>query len=139
MKQQRSSVILVFNDQGDLALQLRGRDDDGYPLHWDFSAAGGIEADEDFQQAALREMKEEIGIEVDVEFVTEILYQDEKETDYLYVYTAKYNGEFDPDGVEVEKIEFFSLERIKQMINSGENFHPEFLFLWEKGLIKSRH
>lgn len=36
------------------------------------------ESDEDSEQAALRELKEEIGIEVEVEFMTEILYQDKK-------------------------------------------------------------
>lgn len=135
MKQQTSSVILVFNNRGKLALQLRGRNDDGYPLHWDFSAAGGIEFDEDPEQAAIREMKEEIGIEAEVEFVTEILYQDEKEADYLYIFKAQYNGKFKPDGIEVEKVEFFSLDEIEKMINSGEKFHPEFLFLWRKGLM----
>ena len=136
MKQQKSSVILVFNDRGELALQLRARNDEGYPLHWDMSAAGGIASDENPKQTAIRELKEEIGVETEVELVTEILYQDEKEADYLYIYKAKYNGEFVPDGVEVEKAEFFSLDKIEAMIASGEKFHPEFLFLWNKGLIK---
>ena len=33
---------------------------------------------------------------------------------------------------KVEKVEFFSLDKIQEMINDGEKFHPELLFLLEK-------
>lgn len=136
MKPDKSAVILVFNDEGKLALQLRSGTDSKYPHHWDFSAAGGIEEGEDPLKAANRELKEEIGIESKLEFLDEVLYQDAKGQDHLYIYKTIYNGEFKADGVEVEKVEWFSLNEIDQMLKSGDKFHPEFPFLWEKGLIK---
>lgn len=132
----KSAVILVFNSKGDLALQLRSATDSKYPHHWDFSAAGGIEEGEDPQDAAQRELKEEIGIDAELQSIGEILYQDEKGKDYLYLYRTTYDGSFESDGVEVEKVEFFSLRNIKSMLVNGEKFHPEFPFLWEKGIIK---
>lgn len=36
---------------------------------------------------------------------------------------------------EVEKVQFFALEDIQKMINSGDKFHPEFVLSWEKGII----
>lgn len=136
MNQVRSSVILVFNDKDQLALQLRAATDYKYPSHWDFSAAGGIEDGEDPKTAAHRELQEEIGIEAKLEFVTETLYEDDKGQDYFYLYKTTHNGPFTPDGFEVEKVEFFSLDQIQSMLDSGAKFHPEFPFVWKKGLIK---
>jgi len=137
MKSKNSSVVLVFNDAGELALQLRGAKDSSYPSHWDFSAAGGIEANEDPVAAATRELKEEIGIDGNVEFVKDILYEDELGQDLLHIYTLKNNGPFSPDRVEVDDIQFFTFEQIAKMIQNKEKFHPEFLFLWKSGFIQS--
>lgn len=137
MKNKKSSVILVFNDKKELALQLRAAHDKSYPLHWDFSAAGGIEENEDHKNAAIRELKEELGIEGEIEFIGEVLYQSGGETDNLYIYKTTYNGQFSPNPNEVERIQFFSMDKIKEMIESGEKFHPEFLYVWNKGIIEA--
>jgi len=36
----------------------------------------------------------------------------------------------------VDKVEFFSLDKIKEMMESGEKFHPEFVLSWKKGIIE---
>ncbi len=135
MKNKVSSVALVFNDKNELALQLRAASDNSYPLHWDFSAAGGIEPDEDQKTAATRELKEELGITAEIEFVGEELYEDEKCTDKLYIYKTRHNGPFKPDPKEVEDIRFFKLDDIQKMLDSGEKFHPEFPFVWNREVI----
>ncbi len=127
-----SSVVLVFNDDGELALQLRAAADTSYPSHWDFSAAGGIEAGEDPLAAAIRELKEEIGLEGKPAIVESILYRDELCEDLLHIYKLKNNGPFSPDKKEVDEIRFFAPEQIDKMIQNKEKFHPEFTFLWEK-------
>jgi len=62
----KSSGVLVFNNKGELALQLRAAKDDSFPSHWDFSAGGGINAGEDNKLSAQREVKEELGIDAKV-------------------------------------------------------------------------
>ena len=135
-KEKQSVVILVWNNKNELALQLRSAHDTSYPLHWDFSAAGGIEDGEDHLQAAIRELKEEIGIESELIFVREIVYEDEKVRDILFLYKTHYEGSFKPDASEVEKVEFFSLDKIESMLKTEKKFHPEFSFLWKQGLIR---
>ncbi len=132
----QSSVILVFNNKGEFALQLRSSKDSSYPLHWDFSAAGGIEQDEYHFSAARRELQEELGISGDLKFVGEFLYIDDQEQERLFIYKIQYNGRFFPDPKEVEKVEFFTLDEIGKMIKDGDKFHPEFIYLWNKNLIK---
>jgi isopentenyldiphosphate isomerase len=135
MKNKISSVILVFNEKGELALQLRSATDKSYPLHWDFSAAGGVEPGESSKASAIRELKEELGIETTVEFIGEELYKDKYAQDKLYIYKALHNGPFKPDPAEVDEARFFKLGEIENMLKSGTKFHPEFPFLWNKGII----
>ncbi len=136
MKNKKSAVILVFNDKHELALQLRSASDSSYPMHWDFSAAGGIDDGEHHKQAAKRELKEEIGIQSALHFIKDYLYEDENGTDHLYIFQTLHNGPFTPQIEEVERVEFVNLHKIQEMIDRNEKFHPEFLKLWEQGWIK---
>jgi len=137
----QSAVVLVFNDRGELALQLRAAHDKSFPLHWDFSAGGGVKPGEDTKTAAARELKEELGVDAAVAYVTA------EHCDYLrwdsslitnvdvFVYKSRHNGPFAPDPKEVERAQFFSLPDIKKMIGSGVKFQPEFVVMWNKGII----
>jgi isopentenyldiphosphate isomerase len=135
MQYKKSSVILIFNDKAELALQLRAAQDDSYPSHWDFSCAGGMEVGEVPYETAVRELQEEIGIAGNPQPIGEILYRDEFKEDYLYLFRLTHNGPFIPDPKEVTDEQFFSLDQVNQMIHSGMSFHPEFLFVWRQGLI----
>lgn len=139
----KSSAVLVFNDKGELALQLRAASDDSFPSHWDFSAAGGIDPGEDSKLSAQRELKEELGIEAEVEFITKEHFRYPawnpdvtREVD-VFLYRAYHNGPFSPDPKEVEKVQFFKLEVIKEMIESGHKFQPELVLAWNKGIISN--
>jgi isopentenyldiphosphate isomerase len=137
----KSSSIMVFNDEGKLLLQLRAPDDDSFPLHWDFSAGGGIEKGEDEKFSAKRELQEELGIKTEIDFVTKeqctypAWIPNTTRVVDLWLYIACHNGPFHPDSTEVDRVEFFTIETIAQMIKSGHKFHPEFIFAWNKGLV----
>lgn len=70
----RSVYMLVFDSVGRLLIQLRHRDKQTWPLHWDISCAGHIcfedyhagpdeGLDEVYRLTAMRELSEELGIE----------------------------------------------------------------------------
>ena len=54
--------VLVFNDAGNLLLQKRSMNKDVAPGKWDTSVGGHVSPGEDLKTAALREMKEELGV-----------------------------------------------------------------------------
>ncbi|TXN35412.1 NUDIX domain-containing protein [Flagellimonas hymeniacidonis] len=56
--------IWFYTSEGKILFQQRGKGKKTFPLLWDVSVAGHIEAGETFQQAALREVAEEIGIPI---------------------------------------------------------------------------
>ncbi|MCI6980876.1 MAG: 16S rRNA (adenine(1518)-N(6)/adenine(1519)-N(6))-dimethyltransferase RsmA [Akkermansia muciniphila] len=58
----RAVHILVFNKNRDCLLQLRSHLKDRHPGVWDSSAAGHLDAGEDYEAAAARELQEELGI-----------------------------------------------------------------------------
>lgn len=132
------AVVNIFNDAGELALQLRAANDDSFPLYWDFAAGGGIDEGEDSQVSATREVKEELGINVNPELVStqHLEYQawapDTTRQVDIHIFKAIHNGPFNPDLKEVDKVEFFTIEQIQSMIDKGEKFHPEFLLTWDR-------
>ncbi len=138
----KSSVILVFNNAGKIALQLRSSVDDLFPSYWDFSAGGGVDDGENEEVSAKRELKEEIGVVADIEFVAKKHYKYPawkpgvtRETD-LFIYKAFHEGPFNPDLTEVEKVQFFELDTIQEMIDAGEKLHPELVLSWKDGVIR---
>ena len=64
--------IWFYTVQGKILLQQRGRDKDTHPLLWDVSVAGHISSGEAYVQAAIREVKEEIGLDITPEDLEKI-------------------------------------------------------------------
>ncbi len=128
--------VLIFNGKKEMALQLRSKNIKFCPNHWCTAAAGHVSSGETYEQAALRETEEEIGIKLKLEFLYKDLYIDNfRKTGLkkiLASFKSTYSGPFKINPDEVEKVEFFSLDKIQEMISSGEKIHPELLFLLRK-------
>lgn len=61
----RSVLVLVYNPQGKLYLQQRSRTKAVYPSRWDVSASGHVQAGESLEDAARRELFEELDIQAE--------------------------------------------------------------------------
>ncbi|KKP59262.1 MAG: hypothetical protein UR53_C0004G0015 [Candidatus Magasanikbacteria bacterium GW2011_GWC2_34_16] len=124
---------LVFNNKGEMAIHLRSAQRPFRPLHWSTAAGGFVQAGEKPEEAVKREMEEEIGIDSPLNFLFKDWYYGLTGAQHLLnVYKTIHNGPFIIDPVEVERIEFFSLEKMREMVLAGEKFHPELLFLLNK-------
>src|ERR1700679_1901927 len=60
----RAVHILVFNSRGDIYAQRRSATKDTYPGRWTTSCSGHVDAGEDYNHAAFRELAEELGLEL---------------------------------------------------------------------------
>ena len=128
--------VLIFNDQGEMAMQLRSAHVAYCPRHWSTTVGGHVQVGEDYKTAALREYQEELGIQTDIELFKKDFYQgDGGISKFLTTYKTTFNGPFNPDPEVVEDVGFFSLDQIKEKIQNGEKFHPELLFLLKKYFI----
>ncbi|MFT4297827.1 MAG: NUDIX hydrolase [Candidatus Woesearchaeota archaeon] len=124
--------VHIFNDKGEMALQLRAKGLKFCPEHWCTSVGGHVQSGESYEEAALREYKEELGAKSNIEFFSKDLYSANGLEKFVVAFKAKASGNFKIESRAIQKVEFFSIEQIKNMIVQGEKFHPELLFLLKK-------
>src|SRR5690349_2794495 len=60
----RAIHVLVFNSRGHLFLQKRSMIKDCFPGAWDSSASGHLDRGEAYDACAVREVREELGIQL---------------------------------------------------------------------------
>ena len=58
--------VCIFDSRGQLLIQQRSREKDSWPEAWDVSVGGGVDAGETSRQAAEREVREELGLALDL-------------------------------------------------------------------------
>jgi isopentenyldiphosphate isomerase len=125
--------VLIFNDQGELAIQKRSATVSFCPDHWSTAVGGHVQTGETYEQAALREFMEELGIQNKIEFWRKDFYDiPNVPNKFIVTYRTVYNGPFNITSEDVAEARFFSLPEIQKMIEVGEKFHPELLFILKK-------
>jgi len=126
----RAAAIFVFNDQKKLLLQKRSMSKDLYRGYWACSVSGHLCIDESYENAAKRELKEELGIELVLEESFFIKVRQKIDSENVRLFLAKSNGPFDFNKEEIERVDFFSINEIKEMIRKSEKFTKCFLELF---------
>lgn len=110
----RAVHIFVLNKAGELFLQKRSRWKDAHPLKWDSSAAGHVNAGDEYDATAARELTEELGVECEVEFVGKIAACERTGREFVHLYRARHEGPFTLARAEIECGAFFPLQIIQR-------------------------
>ena len=84
--------------------------EDRHPLLWDSSAAGHVEANEDYDEAAARELMEELGVSARLERLGKLPASEKTGQEFIMVYRGKHNGPFSFPCEEISAVEFFRLK-----------------------------
>jgi isopentenyldiphosphate isomerase len=126
----RTVHVWIHREPSEILLQKRAPGKDSHPGCWDVSAAGHVEAGETPLQSAVREMREELGLEVvpeDLRFVDrtrrtliseEGAFIDREHTFvYLYGYTGIETG-LSPDPGEVAELRFVETAQLRSMVEN---------------------
>ena len=125
--------VLIFNSQNQMALQLRSDQVSFCPNHWSTAVGGHVQAGENYEEAALREFQEEVGKTSQIEFFSKDFYEAAGSPNKFLVTFKSQLELLDKIACpDVVQIKFFELAEIRQMIERGEKFHPELLFLLKK-------
>lgn len=120
-------AVFVINDQKQVLLQKRSANKRFDPNKWAL-CAGHVDAYESLEDAALREIKEEIGIDIAKH---ELHKYGEKElalkesnshiTYFYYVKTNKKEDEFTIQVEELSEVKWFDIDKVVDMIVNKDN------------------
>ena len=111
----RSVHILVFTPYGHLWLQRRSPAKDTHPGKWTSSASGHVDPDESYDQAARRELQEELGLELELEYLGKVEACAATEGEFTAVYRAQTSRRPHPDPREIISIGLFSPKRAQAL------------------------
>jgi 16S rRNA (adenine1518-N6/adenine1519-N6)-dimethyltransferase len=128
----RAVHLLIFNPAGEVFLQLRSRGKDRHPLAWDSSAAGHVNAGEDYDQTAPRELLEELGIKTPLKRVAKLPASERTGYEFIWLYTGSYAKPLSPNPSEIEAGRFFPPAIVDGWIKARpREFAPGFLECWK--------
>ena len=121
----------IFNRKGEIYLQKRSRWKDRHPGQWDSSAAGHVNAGEQYDDAARRELHEELGITAAMERILKLPASQRTGQEFIWLYRARHDGPFQLARSEIEAGEFFPPQIISAWIDAHpEEFAPGFVECW---------
>ena len=124
----RTIHILILNSHGELLLQKRSQNQQIAPGHWGSSVGGHVSSGETYEQAAYRELQEELGIKTQLEKFSKLVSSHQGHNQLVTAFSGMSEGPFNPDPTEVEAVEFVKVGRIKREIRlSTRKFTPAFL------------
>jgi 16S rRNA (adenine1518-N6/adenine1519-N6)-dimethyltransferase len=128
----RAVHILVFNRRGELFLQKRSAWKDRHPLRWDSSAAGHVDAGEEYDAAAARELREELGVDTALTAVGKIAASEQTGHEFITIYRGEHEGPFALPPAEIEHGEFFPVDVVNGWIAARPaDFAPGFMECWK--------
>ncbi len=128
----RSVHILVFNKHNDVFLQKRSKLKDTFPGRWDSSAAGHLDAGEDYPEAVNRELQEELGItDAPLKFIKKLPPSEQTGWEHVGVYAAAHLGSVRYPCSEIEVGIWVPQDIVTDWIAARpEDFAPGFLAAW---------
>jgi len=129
----RAVHVLVFNARGDIFLQKRAMSKDTFPGAWDSSASGHVDSGEDYDQCAVRELKEELGLALDKPpaRLFKIAACEQTGQEFVWVYRVQSEGPFELHPDEIEGGEWFAPARLTELLASHPgDFASGLVLIW---------
>ncbi len=137
----RAVHVLVFNARGEVFLQKRSLKKDTAAGLWDSSSSGHLDAGEDYDACAVRELSEEIGLRaVRPERLFKIDACAETGWEFCWVYRYRNEGPFQLHPDEIETGEWVAPETVSSRVAEWpQDFASAFRLVWRRYTITDGH
>lgn len=133
----RAVHILIFTPSGNVILQRRSLAKDTCPGLLSSSCAGHADSGESYDFAAMRELKEELGIDIycgrHLEFIGVQTPSAENGFEFVRIYALRcFTGTLRPNEAEIDRLELFSPGELElAMRENPEHFASSFIAVWK--------
>lgn len=128
----KTAHVWCVNSNGEILLQHRSKDKKNFPNMWDISAAGHISSGESGEQGAIREVKEEIGVDLSISdlkylgtVIQEVVLNDgtyvDNELNEIYIFILESNIDFKMQEEELDQLKWVSVPDFKKWVNNKES------------------
>lgn len=137
----RTSHVVVFHPDGRILLQKRSAAKDIQPGKWDTAVGGHLDPGEDYESAARREMREELGIgdTLELEWLFDSKIRNSMESENTRVFATVFPGPFDFHPGEIDEVRFWTFSELESGRERGEftpNLEQELDRLIEMGRLR---
>ena len=135
----RAIHVLVFDSVGRVFLQKRSQRKDLSPGLWDSSCSGHVDSGEDYEQAAQRELGEELGLRLLAPPARWFRVEARGETgwEFVWAYRLRHDGPFTLHPDEIECGAWFRPDELAgRLTTEAAIFAPAFRLIW--GMATSR-
>ncbi|MBO7147099.1 MAG: NUDIX domain-containing protein [Lentisphaeria bacterium] len=126
----RSVRVVVYHPDGDsILLQKRSASKDIFPGRWDMAVGGHLDSGEEYADAALRELSEELGITRDVplKVLYDIQVRNEVESENIRAFGLIHGGPFQIREEELDEVRFFSFAELRELVVEKEELFTPLL------------
>lgn len=131
----RAVHVLVFSSSGEVFLQKRSMTKDRQPGLWDSSASGHLDTGETYDDCAVRELREEIGLRLSgpPQRLFKLPASAETDQEHVWIYRCTAEGPFELHPEEIERGDWFAVQKVNDwMRKEPQAFASALLTIWPR-------
>ena len=124
-------IIVVNPETSKIYLQKRSDTVSFLPGYYSTSAGGHVRSGESYEEAAKRELKEELGLEIPIFKLKDLKFLSDNHIRLIELFIAYTKEGFNFRDGEVESGDFVDMETLSEMIKEGQKIHPQLKLCFE--------
>ena len=139
----RAFSLFIFNRRGELLMQQRSDSKRLWPLYWSNSCCSHPREGEQMEQATVRRLREELGMESELKLLFRFRYHAQfedlgAEHEFCWVYAGRSDDSVKVNDNEVADWRWIGIDELEQdMAESPQHYTPWFRMEWER--IRTAH
>ncbi len=117
----RCTAVVVLDRSGErLLVHRRAETKSFWPGWWDLAAGGVVEVGEELDDAAVRELREELGVDATLRKLGSARHRDEQVDVFMHVWVAMHEGPFAFTDGEVDRVEWLNPDELAERLSAPD-------------------